>query len=180
MKAIMYTRHDGGISVCYPSQDIFDIMQCGGYWDDRPAGFVQAQIDRQIASGIHPDHAAAFARAVAFGGCSEAEAWRIVRDRDCGRHGYHHELIDTEALPDRWFRNAWVRGHNGGPVYISLEKARPLQWQNVVAAIYAENSRREKDLFGKPPVRLQRQTWQRAISNARDTDELRRVLPTFD
>jgi len=179
MKRIVYTRHDGGVSVCVPSPDIFKIMQCGGYWDDRPRGFVDAQIERQIADGIDPAHARRFAHGVAFGGCTEAEAWEILRDRDCARHGVQHALIDATELPDRWFRNAWTRGHNGGPIYIDMEKARPIQWENIVVAIRAENRRRELDLFGKAPVRLQRQTWQRAIANARDEDELRRVFPTF-
>ena len=180
MKAILYTNHDGSVSVCHPSPDIFAIMQSGGYWDDRPAGFVQSQIDRQIADGIDPDHARRFAHAVAFGGCTEAEAWNILRDRDCGRHGFHHDVIYTATLPDRWFRNAWTRGHNGGPVFVNLEKARPLQWQKIVSAIRTENAKRELDLFGKASVKLQRQLWQSAICSARDEDELRRVFPTFD
>ena len=60
-----------------------------------------------------------------------------------------------------------------------MGKARPIQWEKIVLAIRAENRRREMDLFGKAPVRLQRHTWQRAIANARDEDELRRVFPTF-
>jgi hypothetical protein len=180
VKGIVYTRHDGGVSVCHPAPDIFAVMQSGGYWDDRPAGFVQTQIDRQIADGIDPDHARRFAHAVAFGGCTEAEAWDILRDRDCARHGYHHDVMQLVDLPDRWFRDAWARGHNGGPVYVDLGKARPIQWQKIVSAIHVENAKRELDLFGKAPVKLQRQLWQRCIRSARDDEELRRVFPTFD
>lgn len=154
-------------------------MQSGGYWDDRPRGFLETQIERQVGDGIDRDHARRFAHAVAFGGVTESEAWEIIRDRDCARHGTLHELIHTDDLPDRHFRDAWTRSHNGGPVYVSLEKARPIQWAKIVSAVNAENKKRELDLFGKAPIRLQKQTYQRAIRNARDDDELRKVLPCF-
>lgn len=176
MKRIVYTRHsDGGVDVCVPVPEIFRIMQCGGYWDDRPRGFVQRQIDLQIEGGIAPDHARRFAHAVAFGGCSEAEAWDIIKDRDCARHGTLHELIDTSELPDRWFRDAWKRSANGGPVGVDLEKARIIQWQKILAAVSQENKRRELDLFGLAPIKLPKLTYQNAIRHARDDEELRRI-----
>ena len=152
-------------------------MQNGGFWNDKPLGYVQTQIERQIADGIAPDHAARFARAVAFGGCSEAEVWEIVRDRDCARHGTLHELIDVAELPSRWFRDAWRRGHNGGPPSVDLESARLIQWQRIVDAVSRENKRRELDLFGLPPIELPRLTYQTAIRHARDDGELRRIWP---
>lgn len=150
-------------------------MQNGGFWDDRPRGFIDTQIERQIADGIDPDHARRFAHAVAFGGCTEAEVWEIVRDRDCARHGTLHELIDVADLPDRWFRDAWRRSSNGGPPSIDLEKAKPIQWQRLLDAVSRENKRRELDLFGPPPIKFPRLTFQNAIRNARDEDELRRT-----
>lgn len=175
MKGIVYTRHDGGVSVTYPTPEIFRVMQNGGFWDDRPRGFIDTQIERQIADGIDPDHARRFAHAVAFGGCTEAEVWEIVRDRDCARHGTLHELIDVADLPDRWFRDAWRRSSNGGPPSIDLEKAKPIQWQRLLDAVSRENKRRELDLFGPPPIKFPRLTFQNAIRNARDEDELRRT-----
>lgn len=175
MKAIIYTRHDGGVSVCTPSPEIFRVMQCGGFWNDRPRGYVQTQIERQIASGINPDHARRFAHAVAFGGCSEAEVWEIIRDRDCSQHGKLHELIDVSDLPDRWFRDAWRRSSNGGPPSVDLEKARPIQWRRLMDAVSQENKRREYDLFGPPPIELNKIEYQAAISRARDDEELRKI-----
>ena len=175
MRAILYTRHDGGVSVCNPAPDIFNVMQCGGYWNDRPHGFLEVQIERQISDGIAPDHARRFAHAVAFGGCSEAEVWDIIKDRDCARHGTLHELISVDELPGRWFRDAWSRSANGGPVSISLEKAKPIQWRRLVAAVSQENKRREFDLFGGPPIKLPKLTIQSAIRNARDAEELERI-----
>lgn len=178
MKAILYTRHDGGVSICTPSPEIFRVMQRGGFWRDRPRGFVETQIERQIASGIHPDHARRFAHAVAFGGCSEAETWEIVRDRDCGQHGTLHERIDTAELPDRWFRDAWRRSTNGGPPSVDIKKARPIQWAKIVAAVERENKRRELDLFGPAPIELAKIEFQHAITRARDDQELRKIWPS--
>lgn len=175
MRGILYTRHDGGVSVTYPTREIFKVMQCGGFWNDKPSGYVQTQIERQISSGINPDHARRFAHAVAFGGCSEAETWEIIRDRDCARHGVLHELIDTSELPDRWFRDAWRRSSNGGPPSVDLEKARPIQWRKLLDAVSQENKRREFDLFGPAPIRLHKATYQTAIKNARDDEELRKI-----
>ena len=174
-RAIVYTRHDKGITVCVPHQDIFSIMSNGGYWGRMPRGFVQAQIERQIESGIAPDHARRFAHAVAFGGCSEAEVWGIIKDRDCARHGTLHELIDASELPDRWFRDAWRRSSNGGPVGVDIEKARRVQWHRICAAVADENKKRELDLFGPPPIKLRKLTYQNAIRHARDDEELRRI-----
>lgn len=150
-------------------------MQNGGFWDDRPRGFIQTQIERQIKDGIAEAHATRFAHAVAFGGCTEAEVWEIIRDRDCARHGTLHELIDTSELPDRWFRDAWRRSSNGGPPSVDLEKARPIQWRKLLNAVNAENKRRELDLFGAAPIKLSKQEIQRAIKHARDDEELRKI-----
>ena len=54
-----------------------------------------------------------------FGGCTTAEAYGIIRDRDCSHLGTGCELWDASDLPtDRRYRNAWRRSHNGGPIYI--------------------------------------------------------------
>ena len=174
-RVILYTKNEGGVAVCPPTEEIFQAMQFGGMWDHMPHGVVSRQIDAQVASGIRPDHARRYAYAVAFGGCSEAEGWEIIRDRDCARHGYLHELIDNSELPDRWFRDAWKRSENGGPVAIDLEKARAIQWKRLLFAVNTENGRRSTDLFGKAPIRIPRVSIQRAIKSARDEDELRRI-----
>jgi len=178
VKGILYTRHDGGVSINYPTAEIFTVMQSGGFWNDKPHGFVNEQIELQIANGIDQKHAKRFAHAVAFGGCTEAEVWEIIKDRDCARHGFLHELIDTSELPDRWFRDAWRRSSNGGPPSVDLEKARPIQWQRILHAVSQENKKRELDLFGKAPIRISKLRYQSAIRNARDDEELRKVWPS--
>lgn len=176
-KRIVYTRHDGGVSVCIPTQDIFRIMQAGGYWNDRPHGFVDAQIERQIEGGIAPDAARRFAHAVAFGGCTEAEAWGLIRDRDCGHLGTLHELQDADDLPDRWFRDAWRRSANGGPVGVNLEMARPIQWARARNAVKQENDKRAAGFVKRRPLSVAWESIRNAIRHARDESELRKVWP---
>lgn len=177
MKAILLSLHEGGVGVFIPTADIFRVMQCGGYWNDRPHGFVGAQIERQIQSGIAPNHAKRFARAVAFGGVPEWEVWDIVKDRDTARLGTLHDLIDTDDLPDRYFRNAWSRSANGGPVGIDLNKAKPLQWDYIQRAVKIETNRREESFEELPPLNVPWNTIRSAIKYARDDSELRRIWP---
>jgi hypothetical protein len=177
MRKILYTKHDGGVAVCHPAQECLRAMQVGGYWNDRPRGFVEAQIERQIAAGHRPDAAARFARALAFGGLTEREAYEIIRDRDCGHRGTAHELIDFDELPDRWFRNAWTRSHNGGPVGISLEKARPIQWARIRAAVKAEAAARAEAFDPRPELRVDWGAIRSSIKRAGDVDDLRRIWP---
>lgn len=173
----MYTAHDGTVSLCHPAPEMFLIMQFGGYWRDRPNGFVEVQIERQIKDGIHPDHARRYANAIAFGGCTESEVWDIIKDRDCARYGKHHDLVSLEDLPDAWFRDAWVRGHNGGPAFVDLAKARNIQWQKISSAVAEENKARQKDLFGKRQIKLIKSQYRSFIMRARDEDELKKIWP---
>lgn len=178
-KAILYTRHDGGVSVCHPTEDMIAVMGRGGYWADRPRGFMEEQIRRQIADGIHPDHARRYAHAVTFGGCTTAEAFDIIKDRDCTQHGYHFDVIDpyTDLPPDRWFRDAWARSANGGPVVIDLAKARVIQWARLNTAIERENKRRREALYVEPELIADPDKLRTYIKHARDEEELRRVWP---
>lgn len=177
MKVILFTAHKKNICVTYPTREVFRGMQLGGYWSHFPHGFMDVQIERKIKDGISPEHATRYAKALTFGGVSEAEAWGIIKDHDCARHGFNHDLIDTDELPDAYWWDAWRRSDNGGPVYVDMMKAQVIQWHNIVVAVEEENKKRSRDLYGKKPIRLSKLTWQRAIANARDADELRRVMP---
>jgi hypothetical protein len=177
MKRILFTRHDGGVSVCTPSANCIRWMATGGRWADQPRGYVDIQIERQIAAGHHPDAASRFARALAFGGLTEREALEVIRDRDCGHLGTAHDLIDPAELPDRWFRNAWMRSHNGGPVSISVEKAKPIQWGRIRAAVAAETKAREESFDPLPKLRVDWGALRSSIKRAADTDDLRRIWP---
>lgn len=176
MRHIVYTRHDGGVDICTPTAEIFRIMQCGGYWDLMPRGFVDAQIERQITAGINPDHARRFALAVAFGGCSEAEVWDIIKDRDCARHGTGHVILDADEIPaDRWFRNAWRQGGNSGRIYVDLEAARLAHWDGLLRLTDEANKRRTRALRPLPPIEID--GLRAPVERASDADELRSIWP---
>lgn len=145
MRRIVYTRHDGGVNICTPTDEIISWMSCGGMWDSQPRGFAEIQIERMIEAGVRKDTARKYAHAVQFGGCTTAEALEIIRDRDC-IGGIAHELSD-DIPTDRWFRDAWRRSHNGGPIYVDIEKAKTVQIAHIAKAIREENKRRERELL---------------------------------
>jgi len=128
-KRIVYTRFDGGVSVCAPSLTAMAYMTGGGgRWDGFPRGFLQRQIEAQAKDGVGEWAAARFVRAMQFGGCTTAEAYAIMRDRFCAHLGTGCELWDTSAVPaDRLYRNAWRRSPNGGPIYIDEIEARRIE-----------------------------------------------------
>jgi hypothetical protein len=124
-KRIIYTRHDGGVSICAPSLTAMAYMTGGGgRWDGFPPGFLDRQIAEQSKHGVGERAAVRFVHAMQFGGCSTAEAYGIMRDRFCAHLGTGCELWDVEDIPtDRSYRNAWRRSHNGGPIWIDGRKA---------------------------------------------------------
>jgi len=125
-KRIVYTRPDGGVSICAPSLTALAYMTGGGgRWDGYPRGFIERQIAAQAADGVGEDNAARFVRAMQFGGCSTPEAYGVMRDRFCFHLGTGCELWNVEDVPtDRTYRDAWRRSHNGGPIVIDEAKAR--------------------------------------------------------
>lgn len=152
MRKILYTRHDGGVSICTPSANCIRWMSAGGRWADYERGYVEKQIERQIADGVDERHAVRFARAMAFGGLTTSEALEAIKDKSCAQFGTAHELIYDSDLPDRWFRDAWRRSHNGGPVTIDLSAAKRVHFSKLRALVNRENSRRmgDLDLFAEP------------------------------
>jgi hypothetical protein len=150
-------------------------MSRGGYWNDRPRGFLAELVRRKVAQNVTEEHAWRFVNAMQWGGLTTNEAWDVIRVHDCLRFGHSVQVQRIDELPDRWFRDAWTRqGSNTGLIRVDLEKARPIQWARLSGAVKAENKRRAIDLFGKAPIKLNKGEYQSAIKNARDTEELRR------
>jgi len=137
-KRIVYTRRDGGVSICAPSLTALAYMTGGGgRWDGYPRGFLERQIAKQ-AEECGEDAAARFVRAMQFGGLTSAEAYGIMRDRFCAHLGTAHELWDVEDVPtDRTYRDAWRRSHNGGPIVIDERKAMAIDEARAWAAYEA-------------------------------------------
>lgn len=169
MKHILWTRPDGGVNVTVPSSNCIRWMQTGGRWLGERASFVDEQIERHIADGHRDRVAVAWCRGLQYGGVARRDAIELIRDRDC-RDGVAHEMIDPSELPDRLFREAWRRSHNGGPIWLDTEACRQIQWKRVQAVAAEEAAKlrpREINL-----VRLRD-----AILAADEPDAIRRIWP---
>lgn len=181
-KRIVYTRKsDGGVSICCPAEWTVHAMCHGGAWREMPwfyPGFDEVQIERQIAAGISPAVARRYAAAMMIGGCTTAEALEIIRDRDCTPHGTAIELWDVSDVPnDRWFRDAWRRSHNGGPISVDLKLAKPIQWQRARAFVETENKRRADELDCPGLIEVNWDKLRARIRSARCEVELKSIWP---
>jgi hypothetical protein len=183
VKRIVYNRReDGGVSICTPTDWALAAMCNGGAWRSFPwfyPGFDEVQIERMIARGIRSDVAQRYARAMMVGGCTTAEALEIIRDRDCEPLGTAIELWDKAELPrERWFRNAWRRSHNGGPIHIDLAAAMPIHFANLRALAEIEDRRRGASFDEwRPPLDIDWQAIRRQIRRAKSVEELRTIRP---
>lgn len=180
-KRIVYNRHDGGVDICCPAQWAIAAMCGGGAWREFPwfyPGFDEVQIERMIARGIRETVAAAYADAMMSGGCTTAEALEIIRDRDCAPHGTAIELWDISDIPtDRWFRDAWRRSPNGGPITVNLKLARPIQWTRARAVVERENRRRADEFERMGLIDVDWEALRERIKSASDENELRTIWP---
>ncbi|NBW13546.1 MAG: hypothetical protein EBR82_36625 [Caulobacteraceae bacterium] len=175
----LYSRKaDHGVSVGCPAENCISAMVHGGFWDLMLRGFVDEQVHRQVLGGISESDAVRFAKAIAFGGLTQAEAYEVICGRDCNHLGYNIDIVSASDIPsDRWFRNAWKRSPNGGPVSIDLEKAKPIHWDRLMVAVTAENDQREKAYERRPLIKPAWETIRGAVRHARDADELRKIWP---
>lgn len=167
---IVYTRPDRGVDVCAPSLTCMGFMgNGGGRWNDiiphQPLGFLDRQIAEQAKHGVGERHARRFVMALHKGGCSSSEAYEIMRDRYCVHLGTGHELWDKEDFPDRWFRDAWRRSHNGGPIYIDMGAARKTQLRRIRA------------FAGRHGLELRWPYWRQLARRAETPEALRGLWP---
>jgi hypothetical protein len=136
LKSIVYTRTDGGVSVCTPSLTALRFMCLGGgRWASPQRGFLDRQIAEQAKYGVGERAAQRFVMALHKGGCSSSEAFEIMRDRYCAHLGTGCELWDSADVPqNRRHRNAWRRSHNGGPIWIDETLAQQIDEARMWAA----------------------------------------------
>lgn len=176
-KRILYTRHDGGVNICTPALECITWLANGDYWTGRGIDLAE-QIERAVAAGHHESAARRFVYALDRGGCTTAEAFEIIRDRDCAHLGTAHELVSNTDLPSRYFRDAWCRGHNGGPIDIDLTAARRIQLTYLRRAEALENARRrESPDFIDQPLELNWGPVRDRLRAAETPEELRRIWP---
>ncbi len=178
MPRIVYTRPDGGVNVCQPSEWAIAWLANGGFWRAHPEICVDEQVERSVAQGRYEYAVRRYIRAMDKGGCTTAEAWEIIKDRDCGHLGSGFEVWSIGELPDRWFRDAWRRSANGGPISIDIRAARKIQFQRIGSAIADENKRRSEDLDRFDlPVEIPMGPIRDRLHKASDPDEIRRIWP---
>jgi hypothetical protein len=118
-----------------------------------------------------------FVMAAAFGGCTTADAYDIIADADARPYGTAAELIDPGDLPDRWFRDAWRRSPNGGPIDIDRDAARDVQMRHILIAVQ-ESNRRERLRYRPRLIELDEDDLRHRIGVAPSLAALRAVWPT--
>ena len=116
MKAIIYTRPDGGLSIVSPAEGArlaisVDINgQSLGPYEPRP---VDSIVRGWPVTG-----------AVAQWAESEEQFLARIIAKDVPAAATNVKVIDPASLPDRTFRNAWK--HDTGSVVVDLTKAREI------------------------------------------------------
>lgn len=165
-KRIVYTQHDGRVAVCQPSAWCLTWLGNGGFWTGRTPESLEALVESGVTDGRFEWAVRRFIHALHDGGCTTAEAFAIIRDRDCAHLGTGFEVWDVADLPNGWFRDAWVRSHNGGPIGIDLNKARKIQMRRIQK--YAAKVGAVLDVF----------RWRNQVRQTHTPEELFRVWPT--
>ncbi len=177
---IVSTRPDGGVSLTNPTSEIMSWLTLGG----APEGYFgrinwDAQIEEMTGRRVPQDVAVRYVRGLQSGGFTDAEAYELIRDRDTNPEWTGKEVWDPSEVPTgRWYRNAWVRSQNGGPIYIHLERAKYVQFWRIRGAISQEERRRENDIeLFDAPVSCDLRAIKQRIRSARDDLSLRRIWP---
>lgn len=177
MTQVLFTRFDRGVSTCRPDPHCMQAMMVGGWWDQYPVRTIREQIPRQLEAGVKPWAARRFFEALGDGGVDLLEAFWIIANRDCAHLGEALVLCNDEELPDEWFRDAWRRSLNGGPVSIDLEAAKRVQFSRVRGALLQENKRRERDFAERPAIQLDMTHLRRRIRDAECPETLKQIWP---
>lgn len=172
---IVYTRPDNAVSVLIPAPEYMRATTLGGGMIKGMS--VRREIDRFVEHGWDGDFARLYTHAIAYGGHTEAEAFDILRRKDVPKDASGVERWQTSELPgDRWFRDAWRRSHNGGPISVDLERARPVQSKRLLSCYLAtKNGGRIGDYLRLEEIDLDQ--YERRIERAADEDELRAIWP---
>ena len=179
-RCIVSTMLDGGVALTSPSKEIMDIFTRGG----APEGYWSridwdAQIASMVRRGIHEIVAVKWVQHLRSGGLTDAEAYELIRDKDTLPGWTAGELWDRSEVPaDWWFRDAWKRSHNGGPIYVDLNIARCIQFREIQTAVHVENERRKKDFdLWQSQFECDMAAVREMIKRKNDLLELRRVWP---
>jgi hypothetical protein len=164
MRGILCTKEDGGVAVIWPTHYAYARTTGGGLQLPYPR---QICIDNLVRNGRRPSFAKRWVDSALSGGMTDAEFYAAIIEKDMPKNWSAPELIDL-APKDRWFRDAWQRSHNGGPISIDLHRAKRVQAAHVRAACKSTDPLSE-DLDPFPFIHR--------IKLARDLAELRSIHP---
>lgn len=110
-----------------------------------------------------------------YGGLSYDDAIRLIARKDHPSDGIAMEIVRREAInSDRWFRNAWRRSANGGPIYIDMDRARVAQKERIaIASMLDDRGIWDRVTAPLPPIDWSKIS--REVEAAACLEDLRRV-----
>jgi hypothetical protein len=176
LRSILCTKPDGGVGVIKPTPWAYARTHGGVFIvvDGKPRPWAeffspQREIDKMVANGRRPVFARRWIMSAVNGGMTDAEFYEAIIEKDMAKGWTAPELID-EPPSNRWFRDAWRRSHNGGPIYLDLERAKIQQARRLRSA--------HADRLGRDPFfEFDLGPWLTRIKCALSVDDLRAVWP---
>tara|TARA_R110002074_G_scaffold354004_2_gene525815 strand:- start:2138 stop:2806 length:669 start_codon:yes stop_codon:yes gene_type:complete len=138
-KRIVYTEADGRVTILVPApQWLAGVTGRGGLItpEDRDEQIGRFQVPRaQLGPGMNAAQATYYVDCCISGGLDPEDAFALLAMKDVASGGTGVELWDaSQVSADRWFRDAWRRSPEGGPIFIDLAEARKIQATKIVAA----------------------------------------------
>lgn len=184
----MYTRPDRGVAICYPTPWNIAVLTGWGWPDIIPIR--DRLIANAVRAGRSETEATRWINALIAGQKTDAEALELVAERAVPKDAAGTEVWDVADLPrSRWYRNAWRRSRNGGPISIDLEAAKALDLFRIPRvrkkAIEESEAQREDAIMAGSPLvsRLEQikdidlAALGRSIRGAQSLFQLRRLWP---
>lgn len=176
MHCLVHTRPDKGISITYADPHAWRALTCGGGFLTRIGRTFEDCYRWAMIAGRDPEETTRWLLALEHGAHSEAEAWDLIRKRSVPKDHTQVELWPvSEISTDRWFRSAWRRSQNGGPIVIAAEPARDQQKRRIGAALDRVNRRRR--MLWLPKIKPDFDRLRAALQRATEPEEIRAVWP---
>lgn len=189
------TKADGGVTVVCPSPRFKAVVTGAGVnawlaargyepepWRDE-LWWWRRQVKGMVKGGIEEQPAWRIVYGISRGGFSDRLFFAALADYACKPQGTGIELWDAADVPgDRWFRDAWRRAAEGGPIRIDLQAARGVQEAAIARAVDDWNTieRRDPSRWGHNGPAFIELDWRwlrRATAAARSPEELMMVWP---
>lgn len=141
IRAILCTKPDGGVGVIRPAAWAYMRTHGGIFVRDergiqRPWNSIfsaQHEVDKMIANGRRASFARRWIMTAIVGGMTDAEFYAAIIEKDMPKGWTAPELVEPDEISilGRWFRDAWRRSHNGGPISVNLETAKRIHARRI-------------------------------------------------